>query len=188
MLRRAVEIARQQHLADLVANGKQGVAAAAAAAAAGAGSSHRHSQQQQQQPQGCEVEWQEGDKPLVERSHSRQAQSEMFSALHHQLLRSRSCWEKLLLVAVVVEVRATGRSAVVIQVGWIVERRRRADNALRHSVVSPQVVRFCLCCVPAAMLCMMCLDSSVLLNRRAAQLDACLLQQKRQQELAAVVA
>jgi hypothetical protein len=41
----------------------------------------------------------------------------MFSALHHQLLRSRSCWEKLLLVAVVVEARATGRSAVVIQVG-----------------------------------------------------------------------
>jgi hypothetical protein len=114
MLRRAVEIARQQHLADLVAQGKQGVAAAAAAAA-GAGSSHRHGQQQQ--PQGCEVEWQEGDQPLVERSHTRQAQSEMFSALHHQLLRSRSCWEKLLLVAVVVEARATGRSAVVIQVG-----------------------------------------------------------------------
>jgi hypothetical protein len=116
MLRRAVEIARQQHLADLVASGKPGVAAAAAAAA-GAGSSHRHGQQQQQQPQGCEVEWQDGDEPLVERSHTRQAQSEMFSALHHQLLRSRSCWEKLLLVAVVVEARATGRSAVVIQVG-----------------------------------------------------------------------
>jgi hypothetical protein len=112
MLRRAVDIARQQHLADLVANGKQGVAAAAAAAAAAAGSS-RHGQQQQQ---GCEVEWREGDKPLVERSHTRQAQNEMFSALHHQLLRSRSCWEKLLLVAVVVEARATGRSAVVIQV------------------------------------------------------------------------
>jgi hypothetical protein len=40
----------------------------------------------------------------------------MFRALHQQLLRSRSCWEKLLLVAVVVEARATGRSAVVIQV------------------------------------------------------------------------
>lgn len=115
MLRRAVELARQQHLADLVANGKQGVAAAAAAAAAG--SSHRHGQQQQQQqPQCCEVEWQEGQPQLILRSHTRQAQGEMFSALHHQLLRSRSCWEKLLLVAVVVEARATGRSAVVMQV------------------------------------------------------------------------
>jgi hypothetical protein len=45
-----------------------------------------------------------------------QAQQEMFGALHLQLLRSRSTWEKILLVAVVVEARATGRTAVVIQV------------------------------------------------------------------------
>jgi hypothetical protein len=53
----------------------------------------------------------------VKRPHVTQAQQEMFGALHLQLLRSRSLWEKLLLVAVVVEARATGRNAVVLQVG-----------------------------------------------------------------------
>lgn len=115
MLRRAVEIARQQHLADLVANGKPGVAAAAAGG--GGASSSRHHQQQQQQ-QALEVQWKEGDAALVLRGHVRQAQAEMFSALHLQLLRSRSCWEKVMLVSMVVEARATSKSAVVIQASW----------------------------------------------------------------------
>lgn len=101
LLRRAVEIGRAEHLRNTV------VSRQAAAAAA-----------RQPAPKDADVvvEWAEGSEPLVRRAHATQAQQEMFSALHLQLLRSRSQWEKVLLVAVVVEARATGRSAVVMQV------------------------------------------------------------------------
>jgi hypothetical protein len=103
LLRRAVEIGRAEHLRSTV------VARTAAAAAAEA---------KQPPPRDHEVvvEWQQGSPALVKRPHVTQAQQEMFGALHLQLLRSRSLWEKLLLVAVVVEARATGRNAVVLQV------------------------------------------------------------------------
>lgn len=100
MLRRAVEIGRQQKIMF-------GVAAAVASSRPGS---------QQQVPQSMVFEWKEGDAALVKRQHLQTAQQEMFSALHHQLLRSRSMWEKVLLVSVVVEARATGRNAVVMQV------------------------------------------------------------------------
>eukprot|EP00775_Hariotina_reticulata_P010397 gene10397-10555_t len=101
MLRRGVEIARQQDLT------------AAAVAAKAAGGSLTAAALSQQQP--AVVKWQEGQPALLRRMQVQQAQQEMFGALHLQLLRSRSTWEKILLVAVVVEARATGRSAVVIQ-------------------------------------------------------------------------
>jgi hypothetical protein len=102
LLRRGVEIGRSEHLkATVVAR-----LAAAAAAKQPAPSDH-----------DVVVEWREGDTALVKRAHVTEAQKEMFGALHLQLLRSRSLWDKVLLVAVVVEARATGRSAVVMQVG-----------------------------------------------------------------------
>lgn len=105
LLRRGVEIGRSEHLkATVVAR-----MAAAAAARQPAPSDH-----------DVVVEWREGDTALVERAHVTEAQKEMFGALHLQLLRSRSLWDKVLLVAVVVEARATGRSAVVMQVGGAV--------------------------------------------------------------------
>jgi hypothetical protein len=101
LLRRAVEIGRAEHLRS-TAEARHKAAAAA----------------KQTLPQDSEVvvEWSEGSGPLVRTQHVTQAAQEMFSALHLQLLRSRSQWEKVLLVAVVVEARATGRSAVVMQV------------------------------------------------------------------------
>jgi hypothetical protein len=102
LLRRAVEIGRADHLRSTV------VARTAAAAAAG--------QAARPQDHAVVFEWQEGSPALVKRVHYTQAQQEMFGALHLQLLRSRSTWEKVLLVAVVVEARATGRAAVVTQV------------------------------------------------------------------------
>lgn len=101
LLRRAVEIGRAEHLRSTV------VARTAAAAAAKQPLPNDHD---------VVVEWQQGSAALVKRPHMTQAQQEMFGALHLQLLRSRSLWEKVLLVAVVVEARATGSSAVVIQV------------------------------------------------------------------------
>jgi hypothetical protein len=103
LLRRAVEIGRAEHLRSTV------VARTAAAAAA--------AKQPPPKDHDVVVEWQQGSPALVKRPHVTQAQQEMFGALHLQLLRSRSLWEKLLLVAVVVEARATGRNAVVLQVG-----------------------------------------------------------------------
>lgn len=96
-----MEIARAEHLRSTI------VARTAAAAAA---------KQPLPKDHDVVVEWQEGSPALVKRPHMTQAQQEMFGALHMQLLRSRSMWEKVLLVAVVVEARATGRSAVVMQV------------------------------------------------------------------------
>ncbi len=89
-----MEIARHNHTLDVEI--QDGVAAGAMAAGP--------------------VIWAEGAAPLVRRADVTQAQREMGSALHHQLLRSRSTWDKLLLVAVIVEARATGRSAGVMQV------------------------------------------------------------------------
>lgn len=102
LLRRAVEIGRAEHLKSTVVARMQAAAAA-----------------RQPPPKNHDVvvEWQEGSPALVKRAHFAEAQQEMFGALHLQLLRSRSLWEKVLLVAVVVEARATGRSAVVMQVG-----------------------------------------------------------------------
>jgi len=102
LLRRGVEIARQQQLT------------AAAVAAKAAGDSSAAAALPRQQP--AVVKWQGGQPALLRRMQVQQAQQEMFGALHLQLLRSRSTWEKILLVAVVVEARATGRTAVVIQV------------------------------------------------------------------------
>lgn len=107
LLRRAVEIGRAEHLRS-TAEARHKAAAAA----------------KQPQPQDSDVvvEWSEGSGPLVRTQHVTQAAQEMFSALHLQLLRSRSQWEKVLLVAVVVEARATGRSAVVMQVCSVWQR------------------------------------------------------------------
>lgn len=105
LLRRGVEIGRSEHLKGTV------VARTAAAAAARQPAPSDHD---------VVVEWREGDAALVKRAHVTEAQKEMFGALHLQLLRSRSLWDKVLLVAVVVEARATGRSAVVMQVGGAV--------------------------------------------------------------------
>lgn len=101
MLRRAVEIGRQQKI-------RLDIATEAATS---------RNATQQQSKQLRVYEWKQGEASLVKRQHLQVAQSEMFSALHHQLLRSRSQWEKVMLAAVVVEARATGRTAVVIQVG-----------------------------------------------------------------------
>ncbi|KAF8073069.1 ORC1A [Scenedesmus sp. PABB004] len=109
LLRRAVEIARQQHLLE------HSVTQSGAGGGDGGGVQPR-------------VAWAEGQAPLVRRAHVTQAQQEMFSALHHKLLRSRSTWEKVLLVAVVVEARATGRSAVIIQ--SVAERAANSIAAL----------------------------------------------------------
>lgn len=101
LLRRAVEIGRAEHLRT-TAEARSKTATS--------------SKQPLPQDHNVVVEWAEGSGPLVRTQHVTQAAQEMFSALHLQLLRSRSQWEKVLLVAVVVEARATGRSAVVMQV------------------------------------------------------------------------
>lgn len=123
LLRRAVEIGRAEHLRS-TAEARHKAAAAA----------------KQPQPQDSDVvvEWSEGSGPLVRTQHVTQAAQEMFSALHLQLLRSRSQWEKVLLVAVVVEARATGRSAVVMQV-------RPGREQCFFSSVKVQSVVLCLC-------------------------------------------
>jgi len=119
LLRRAVEIGRAEHLRSTV------VARTAAAAAAKQPLPNDHD---------VVVEWQQGSAALVKRPHMTQAQQEMFGALHLQLLRSRSLWEKVLLVAVVVEARATGSSAVVIQVS-------EARDQVRWCMYSPAASR-----------------------------------------------
>lgn len=110
MLRRAVEIGRQQKV----------ILDTAAEAAT------NRSTTKQQSKQSRIYAWKPGEALLVRRQHLNTAQLEMFSALHHQLLRCRSQWEKVMLAAVVVEARATGRTAVVIQVKWGVAAQPQA--------------------------------------------------------------
>jgi quercetin dioxygenase-like cupin family protein len=98
-----VEIGRAEHLKSTVVARQQAAAS---------------SKQPPPKDHEVVVEWLPGSDALVKRPHVTEAQKEMFGALHLQLLRSRSLWEKVLLVSVVVEARATGRSAVVMQVGF----------------------------------------------------------------------
>lgn len=52
----------------------------------------------------------------VQREHVRQAIEEMFETVHMKLLRGASRLEKMLLVAVVLEMRATSRPDVILKV------------------------------------------------------------------------
>jgi len=105
-VRRALELLRR---ATEIAQFEQRQAERAAASTAGPSR-----QQQQQQPpasssSGC------GGK-IIKTGHVNRAQTELFNAMHMQLLRGTSLVGRLLLVGMILESRATGRGQVVMQV------------------------------------------------------------------------
>ncbi len=103
LLRRAVEIARAEHKAARRLGGKPGSSSQPhSSRTAGAGPS-------KQAAAGA------GGAPQVTRMHAATAINEMFGAVHLQLLRGCSLFEKLMLTGVILEARASGKSSVVLQ-------------------------------------------------------------------------
>jgi hypothetical protein len=63
------------------------------------------------------VLWKAGDKAVVTPLQIGQAAQELASSVHMKMLQGRSEWELMLLVGLVLESRATGKTAVTMQVG-----------------------------------------------------------------------
>ena len=107
------------------ASSSSGVAGAPAGAAAG-------------------VTWKPGDKAAVAPVHIGQAGQELSGSVHMQMLKGRSEWELMLLVGLVLESRATGKTAVSMQVGWGTlgskQRRKSCTVSALHNVEPMLVV------------------------------------------------
>lgn len=118
LLRRAVEIAQQDHKQKTC--GRQPLAPTLNASSSSRQLQQPSSTHKQQQATGGQPTSTTTTGPLVLRDHVTRAGQELFNKVHNQLLRGRSLYEKLLLVGLVLESRARTKLSVVLQVRGVV--------------------------------------------------------------------